>query len=253
MIFTEFLLAGICIVAWNNITNDVFDADTGIDKNKHHSLVNLTQNKSLVYWIGNGFLLAGIGLIVAIAWQQQDWTVLGLILVACGLGYAYQGPPFRLGYRGVGELLCFFAYGPVTLSAVYYSQAQRFSLVNLLVSVVLGLVTSLILFCSHFHQVEDDFKAGKRSPIVRLGTKLGAQLLPWFCGVILGLPLLYVLLGRSPAGTLVAWGSVPLAIKLCRFIGTYHDQPERVQNCKFIAVGFHFTLGLLLGLGFMLA
>lgn len=253
LVFAEFLLAGVFIVAWNNISNDVFDADTGIDENKHHSLVNLTRNKTLVYWIGNGFLGLGIGLIIAIAWQQKDATVLGLVLTACALGYVYQGPPFRLGYRGLGELLCFIAYGPVTLSAVYYSQTQAWSWANFFASIVLGLVTSLILFCSHFHQVKDDLKAGKRSPIVRLGTRTGARLLPWICGVIFGLPLLYVLFGVFPIWSLLLLGSCPYAIKLCRFIGTYHDQPARVQNCKFIAVALHFWSGLLLGIGFMAA
>ncbi len=39
----------------------------------------------------------------------------------------------------------------------------------------MGIVTSLVLFCSHFHQVKDDIAAGKRSPIARLGTKRGAE------------------------------------------------------------------------------
>jgi 1,4-dihydroxy-2-naphthoate octaprenyltransferase len=253
LIFCQFVLAGILIVAWNNISNDVFDADTGIDQNKHHSLVNLTQRKTLVLWIGNGFLALGIGLICAIAWQQQDPTVLGLILTACALGYIYQGPPFRWGYHGLGELLCFIAYGPVTLSAVYYSQTQSWSLPNVLASLILGTVTSLILFCSHFHQVEDDRKAGKRSPIVRLGTETGAKLLPWICGASLGLPMLYVALGQFPRWSLLILASAPMAIKLCRFIGAHHHQPAVVQNCKFIAVGFHFWSGLLMGLGFWVA
>ncbi|MCM1983730.1 2-carboxy-1,4-naphthoquinone phytyltransferase [Lyngbya confervoides] len=251
--FTQFLTAAIAIVAWSNISNDVFDSETGIDRNKHHSLVNLTANKSLVFWIGNGCLLIGLGLILRIAYDQQDITVLALIGAACLLGYLYQGPPFRLGYQGLGEILCFFAYGPITLSAVYYSQTQSWSGVNLLASILLGWVTSLILYCSHFHQVEDDRKAGKRSPIVRLGTARGAQLLPGICGILFGLLLLFVLMGQFPVWTLLMGGSLPYAVKLCRFIGAHHHQPQLVQNCKFIAVALHFWSGLLLGLGFMLA
>jgi 1,4-dihydroxy-2-naphthoate octaprenyltransferase len=41
-IFTTFITAAILILAWENLLNDVFDSETGIDKNKHHSLVNLT-------------------------------------------------------------------------------------------------------------------------------------------------------------------------------------------------------------------
>ena len=105
-----FLLSAIAIIAWLNLTNDVFDADTGIDVNKHHSVVNLTGNKTLVFWIANIILLLGLGGIFLINWWQQDWTVLWLILVSCFLGYTYQGPPFRLGYQGLGEIICFFYF-----------------------------------------------------------------------------------------------------------------------------------------------
>ena len=37
-------------------------------------------------------------------------------------------------------------------------------------SVVVGITTTIILFCSHFHQIADDKAANKMSPLVRLGT-----------------------------------------------------------------------------------
>ncbi|NEO49947.1 MAG: 2-carboxy-1,4-naphthoquinone phytyltransferase, partial [Moorea sp. SIO4A3] len=46
-IFLIFVSASILILAWENLSNDVFDSETGIDKNKAHSIVNLTGNKSL--------------------------------------------------------------------------------------------------------------------------------------------------------------------------------------------------------------
>ncbi|MBC6434393.1 2-carboxy-1,4-naphthoquinone phytyltransferase [Nostoc sp. HG1] len=251
-VFSTFVAAAILILAWENISNDVFDSETGIDQNKHHSLVNLTDNKPLIFWIGN--LCLGLGLlgILAIAFWQQDLTVIGIILLCCGLGYMYQGPPFRLGYQGLGEILCFFAFGPLAVEAAYYSQTQTWSMTSLAVSVIVGIATTLILFCSHFHQVKDDIAAGKRSPIVRLGTAKGAQLLVWFTASIYPLTLLFVLLGISPAWTLLSWVSLPFAVKLCRHVQENHNQPDKVSNCKFIAVAVHFWACLLLGLGFML-
>jgi 1,4-dihydroxy-2-naphthoate octaprenyltransferase len=251
-IFSTFLTAAIFILAWENLSNDVFDSETGIDKNKHHSLVNLTGNKPLIFWLGNLFLLMGLLSILAIAWWQQDLTVIGIILLCCALGYSYQGPPFRLGYQGLGEIICFFAFGPLAVAAAYYSQTASWSWENLAASVVVGIATSLILFCSHFHQVKDDIAAGKRSPIVRIGTKKAAQLLPWFTGSIYALPLVFVLLGTFPVWILLSWGSLPFAFKLCHHVQQYHDQPEKVNNCKFIAVSVHFWACLLFGLGFML-
>ncbi|MCC5606915.1 2-carboxy-1,4-naphthoquinone phytyltransferase [Nostoc sp. CHAB 5834] len=251
-VFSTFIAAAILILAWENISNDVFDSETGIDQNKHHSLVNLTDNKPLVFWIGN--LCLGLGLlgILAIALWQQDLTVIGIILLCCGLGYMYQGPPFRLGYQGLGEILCFFAFGPLAVEAAYYSQTQTWSMTSLAVSVIVGIATTLILFCSHFHQVKDDIAAGKRSPIVRLGTAKGAQLLVWFTASIYPLTLLFVLLGISPAWTLLSWVSLPFAVKLCRHVQENHNQPDKVSNCKFIAVAVHFWVCLLFGLGFVL-
>ncbi len=252
MIFSTFLSSAILILAWENILNDVFDSETGIDKNKAHSLVNLTGNKSLIFAIGNFCLILGILGILAICWWQQDVTILGLIITCCFLGYLYQGPPFRLGYQGLGEFLCFFAFGPVGTSAAYYSQTQTVSMLSLAASIIVGLATTLILFCSHFHQVEDDIAAGKRSPIVRLGTETGAKLLPWWCGIQFALILLFVGLGIFPVWTLLSLAGIPAAIKLCSHVNQNHNYPNLVSNCKFIAVAVHFWTGLLLGIGFII-
>ncbi|OUL18502.1 2-carboxy-1,4-naphthoquinone phytyltransferase [Nostoc sp. RF31YmG] len=251
-VFSTFIAAAILILAWENISNDVFDSETGIDKNKHHSLVNLTGKKLVVFWLGN--LCLGLGLlgILAIALWQQDLTVIGIILLCCALGYMYQGPPFRLGYQGLGEILCFFAFGPLAVGAAYYSQTQAWSMTSLLASVIVGIVTSLILFCSHFHQVDDDIAAGKRSPIVRLGTQKASQVLTWFTASIYPLTLILVLWGIFPVWTLLSWLSLPFAVKLCRHVQKNHNQPDKVNNCKFIAVAVHFWACLLLGVGFVI-
>ena len=251
-IFSTFLMSAISIIAWLNLSNDVFDSETGIDKNKAHSLVNLTGNKSLIFWLSNLFLAAGILGIVAIAWWQRDFTVIGIVILCCALGYSYQGPPFRLGYQGLGEIICFVTFGPMAVAAAYYSQTQTWSMTCLAASVIVGIATSVILFCSHFHQVEDDIAAGKRSPIVRLGTKRGSQVLQWFGGSIYALTGLFVLLGIFPIWTLLVFASLPFALKLLGHVNQYHDQPEKVSNSKFIAVAVHFFSGLLLGLGFVI-
>jgi len=245
LIFGLFLSAAILILAWENISNDVFDSETGIDRNKHHSLVNLTQKKTLVFWLGNLCLLCGIAEILGICWIQQDPTVLALILGCCILGYAYQGPPFRLGYQGLGEILCFFAFGPLGIGAVYYSQTQTWSWSSQLAGVILGISTSLILFCSHFHQVEDDVLAGKRSPIVRLGTQRSAALLPWIVGLSYGFTALGIALKVFPWMLLItALGVIP-GVELCRFVQACYDRPEEVSRSKFVAVKFHFISGIL--------
>jgi 2-carboxy-1,4-naphthoquinone phytyltransferase len=251
-IFAIFVFAAVLILAWENLANDVFDSETGVDVNKAHSLVNLTQNKSLIFWLGNLCLATGLFGIGAIAAIQQDATVVGIILLCCILGYIYQGPPFRLSYQGWGEVLCFLAFGPLAFAAAYYSQTKAWSGTNFAASAIVGVSTSLILFCSHFHQEADDAAVGKRSPIVRLGTRRAAQLLPWLVGSIFALTAVCVWLGVFPVTTLLVFASLPIAFKLCRHVSANHNKPEHVSNCKFIAVALHFWSGIFLGLGFVL-
>ncbi len=251
-ILATFILSAIAIIAWLNISNDVFDSDTGIDINKAESLVNLTGNRNLMFWLANLFLGLGILGIIAIAWWQQDITVVAIVAIACFLGYTYQGPPFRLGYQGLGEIICTICFGPLALSAAYYSQLQSWSIANLSASLIIGISTSLILFCSHFHQVKDDLAAGKLSPIVRMGTKMGAQILQWSTVSIYALTALGVISGLFPIATLLVFLSIPLALKLTNFVGEYYDRPERIRTCKYLAVRLHFVSGILLVTGFCL-
>jgi 2-carboxy-1,4-naphthoquinone phytyltransferase len=248
--FFTFLISAVLLLVWENLCNDVFDSDTGIDRNKHHSLVNMTQNRSLIFGLANLCGIAGIVGILSIALSQNDWTVLGLVLGCCALGYLYQGPPFRLGYQGLGEPLCVVSFA-LGVAAAYYAQVQQFSLACWLVAFVIGMTTMLVLFCSHFHQGEDDLAAGKRSPIVRLGTLRAAQLVPWFCASIFGALLVAVGLGWLPLGSLLVLLSTPFAFKLCRHLLRYHNQPAAIKNAKFVAIAFHSTSGLLLCLGFL--
>lgn len=246
--FLTFMVAGILIIAWLNLTNDVFDADTGIDVNKAHSVVNLTGNKTLVFGIANVCLILGFALILLLNYWQNDFTVLWLLIACCFLGYTYQGPPFRLGYLGLGEFICFITFGPMAMASVYYSQVQGFSITSIIVSSLIGISTSIILFCSHFHQVTEDLAAGKKSPIVRLGTKLGSQVLTISVMVFYGLWGVFTLMGILPYFSAIVLLSLPMAIQLINHVSKNHDQPNLVKNSKFIAVNYHFLSGLLLSI-----
>lgn len=259
-VFSMFALSAILLLIWENLSNDVFDAATGIDVNKHHSLVNLTSNRQLIFWISNTCLLLGIAGVLTISLTQHDSTVLAMVLACCALGYLYQGPPFRLGYRGTGEILCFLSFGPLAVGAAYYSQTQSWGPAGWLpcwqlgsplssAAIIVGIGTTLVLFCSHFHQVEDDLKAGKRSPVSRLGTWRGAQLLPVACAVVLLTALAAIAQGGLPVSTLLILGSLPAATKLCLHVLTFHDRPERVKDSKFLAIHFHFWSGSLFIIG----
>ena len=62
-----------------------------------------------------------------------------------------------------------------------------------------------------------------------------------------------MLFGGFPPATLIMLGSVPAAMKLCQHVLTFHAEPARVSNAKFLAIHFHMWSGLLLVAGLLLS
>jgi len=249
-----FLLAAILLLLWENLTNDLFDAETGVDLHgKPHSVVNLTGRRDQVARLAWAALVLGLLLMGWLASRSQP-VVMVLVLLCCGLGYLYQGPPFRLGYQGLGEPLCWLAFGPfATAAALLVLGPAVATSIPWTTAFSLGsgpaLATTLVLFCSHFHQVEEDAAHGKRSPVVRLGTARSAALIPWFIALTYSLEWLPVCRGAWPATALLSAAGLPAALSLIRLLTHHHDQPERISGSKFLALRFQALNGLGLTLG----
>jgi len=254
-----FLLAAVLLLLWENLSNDLFDADTGVDAlGKPHSVVALLGQRRPVRRLAHLALLAGLLLMLVVA-LRSSLSVLALVLVSCGLGYLYQGPPFRLGYQGLGEPLCWLAFGPFATAAALLvlaplsGQPAAAGMVPWGAALTLGagpaLATTLVLFCSHFHQVEEDAAHGKRSPVVRLGTDRAAALIPWFVAGTLALEWAPVLHGDWPVTAVLGGLGLPAGAALIRLLRDHHHQPDRITGSKFLALRFQALNGLGLSVG----
>lgn len=99
------------------------------------------------------------------SWQDMDFSGASLL----------NGSGFRLGYKGLGEPLCFLAFGPFSTLANYLAMTPYGATLASITptawgcSAAVGLTSTIVLFCSHFHQHDGDKLAGKLSPVVRLG------------------------------------------------------------------------------------
>ena len=178
----------------------------------------------------------------------------------CFLGYLYQGPPFRLGYYGIGEILCWLAFGPLAYSACLKSiRTNYFSVESipwneaLMIGSGPALATSLVLFCSHFHQFEEDKKNGKRSPIVQLGTYKSSQLIPFFVLFIFLFQVIPVIQGNLSYLTLLCLFSLPWGFRLIEHSKKYHNDKVKMLVYKFLALKFFTINGFLYSIGLFLS
>jgi len=251
-----FTLAAILILIWENLTNDLFDAETGIDEFKLHSIVNLIKDKKIVSFIAYISLIIGL-LIISIISVSTSVNILILVGACCFLGYLYQGPPFRFGYQGLGEPLCWIAFGPFAYSAILIALNPSniyFEDIPWKVSLLLGsgpsLATTLVLFCSHFHQIIEDKKHGKNSPLVRIGAKKGSKFVIWIIFAIYIFQLYTIVYGFIPVFCILYLISFPQASRLINLLRSSYEKPSAIKNCKFIAIKFQTLngVGLITGL-----
>ncbi|PKU84728.1 2-carboxy-1,4-naphthoquinone phytyltransferase, chloroplastic isoform X1 [Dendrobium catenatum] len=258
------LFASVLIIAWLNLSNDVYDYDTGVDRNKKESVINIIGSQTATHFAAITFLVFGfMGLIWACA-EAGDIRFILLATSAILCGYIYQCPPFRLSYQGLGEPLCFAAFGPFATTAFYFSQSSKnltsgmnhlsLSATVLCASVLVGLTTTFILFCSHFHQIDGDAAVGKMSPLVRIGTETGSKL------IRIGILALYILLFTFSACKYIPLTcsflcaiTIPLAKLVMDYVEQNHNNKLKIFMAKYYCVRLHSLFGAALAVGLVVA
>ncbi|XP_021753228.1 2-carboxy-1,4-naphthoquinone phytyltransferase, chloroplastic-like isoform X3 [Chenopodium quinoa] len=243
------LISSIFIITWLNLSNDVYDFDTGADKNKKESVVNIVGSRTGTLVAANLLLAFGFAGLIWVASVAGNVRSLLLLLCAVICGYVYQCPPFRLSYQGLGEPLCFAAFGPFATTAFYMMQITSRNLsypcsltgTILSASILVGCTTTLILFCSHFHQVQIGKKAG--SEIVKIA------IVALYCALFVlsigkALPL---------TSTVLCALTVPIGNMVVSYVEkNYHDN-EKIFMAKYYCVRLHALFGTALAAGLVAA
>jgi len=259
--FIGFLIASVLLLLWENLTNDLFDAETGVDEvGKPHSIVTLVGEKGPIKQIAFISLLIGLLIIYFLAVNSSK-SVFTLVFIACILGYLYQGPPFRLGYQGLGEPLCWIAFGPLATAAALLVISPIKDINEIIkipweTALIIGtgpaIATTLVLFCSHFHQVKEDAAHGKNSPLVRLGTRKASSLIPWLISLSFACEWIPIINGNLPISAYLGIIGLAPSLKLIRLLSKHHNKPNLTKESKFLALrfqalnGFGFSFGIAL-------
>ncbi|XP_022876367.1 2-carboxy-1,4-naphthoquinone phytyltransferase, chloroplastic isoform X2 [Olea europaea var. sylvestris] len=218
--------------------------------------LNLSRTGTLIV----ACLLLVLGF-VGLTWVSVEaGSMHSLLLLASAVicGYIYQCPPFRLSYQGLGEPLCFSAFGPFATTAFYSLQCGTSELtINgtiISASLLVGFTTSLILFCSHFHQIEEDKAVGKISPLVRLGTEAGSKV------VKLAVVTIYSLLFVLGLGQIIPFSSVilcaltvPMGNSVVSYVEENHKDKTKIFMAKYYCVRLHTLFGAALAAGMVAA
>ncbi len=91
------------------------------------------------------------------------------------LAVIYSLPPFKLCYRGFGEIAVGLAFGPAIVLGVYVLIEGRFDWLPLLASLPIAFMIMNVLWINQYPDYEVDKAHNKRNGVVRMGKKKGVS------------------------------------------------------------------------------
>jgi 1,4-dihydroxy-2-naphthoate octaprenyltransferase len=161
-------------------------------------------------------------------------AILLLAAVTALLGLSYSGAPFRLSYRGLGEILIGILFGPMLMSGVYYAACGVFDRSVLFVSIPVGLLVANIVYTHAMMDYEPDREVGKMTFAVLLKDK--NRML--FCLFLLlaaafGLIISGVISGYLSPCYLLSLLTLPMAVHLFYLMTEFVRHPERSFSPRF--------------------
>jgi 1,4-dihydroxy-2-naphthoate octaprenyltransferase len=225
--------------AANNMINDYFDLEGGIDTDDYVR-AQYAPHPILSGWVtkrqlGTAILIANA---IDLAILLFLMSVRGPLVAAFALGglfvsVFYVAPPIRLKWHGLGEPGVFVVWGPLMVVGTFFVATGQIPGWVWIASLPYAILVTTVLFGKHIDKIEADTRIGVRTMPVILGERrarlvaqglmiafypivLGAALVgwigPWVALVLLGLPRLVQVLRtfskprpESPPHSYVGW------------------------------------------------
>jgi 1,4-dihydroxy-2-naphthoate octaprenyltransferase len=254
------LLAAVLCHAGGNVLNDYFDHRFGADSENPDPITPFAGGSRMIQngvlsppaTLRFGLALLGAGALAGLILVGRAGP--GLLVIGGGgvfLAYFYSAPPFKLNYRGVGEIVIGLNFGLLPAAGAFLVQARRFDAALLLPALCVSILVALVLFVNEFPDARWDGGAGKKTWVVRWGVPASVRVFAF----LLGLPYLVVLFGAAtgamPPLAATALLTFPLAFKIVSRLKSGWERPRELLPAIRTTIGLHAFFGTLLTTGYL--
>jgi 1,4-dihydroxy-2-naphthoate octaprenyltransferase len=257
------LLAASAVHLGLAVANDVFDTLLGADDANptptkfgggssvlQNALVTIREMSILA--LGCYAVAAALGLLLMLMRGSPA------LLIFSGLGLfisvAYTMPPFKLVYRGLGEIATAIGFGPVMLLGAYTVQSHgSISLEAFLASLPVALLVAMILYVDEIPDRAGDAQAGKRTLPVRWSQETVIRVFDMAAAASFVAVMAGVAVGLLPLPGLLVLVAIPLAIRVHAGLVRFYDNPYALMETMATNIQLHLSVGVLLLVGYLLA
>jgi 1,4-dihydroxy-2-naphthoate octaprenyltransferase len=222
--FTMALFGLVLAHAANNMINDYFDLEAGVDEDEyvrvqyapHPILSGLISKQGLIIAIAV-LNLIDLGILLYLT-EARGWPVAAFALLGLFVSVGYVAPPIQLKHRGLGEPAVALVWGPLMIGGTYYACTGTLPPWVLVASLPYSLLVTTVLIGKHIDKIEADSQKGIRTLPVIMGADrslfLNQQLMVLFFVFVVTL----VLVGKIGVWSLLVFAAVP---RLWNVLKTY--------------------------------
>ena len=237
-----------------DLLNDYWDYKRGIDTATKRTKMSggtgvlpegLLKPQS-VYRAGIGFLILGSAIGFYFVFTDG-------ILVAVILGFAILSIYFystKIVDSGLAEFFVALK-GTMIVLGTYFIQSNQITLDSILGGIVVGVLSSLVLFIASFPDHDADKSKGRKTLVISVGKKNATSLFWIFPAISYSMIILGVFIGVFPILSLITLFSIPLVVKAGFGLKRNFNSVDELVPSMALTLLFSRITGALLVLSFL--
>ena len=244
----------LCLHASVDLLNDYWDFKRGIDTTTRRTkmsggsgvlpegLLKPTQ----VYVAGIIFLV--IGASIGIYFVSTDGIIIGIILAFAVISIYFYST--KLVNWGLAEVFVTIK-GTMIVIGTYFVQAQQITEAVVLCGIIIGVLSSLVLFITSFPDYDADKTKGRKTLVISLGKQNSCSILWVFPAIAYGITITAVISEIFPISCLIILATIPLIIKSAHKLKQNYEELTNLIPAMSSTLYFSRITGALLVVGFL--
>ena len=237
-----------------DLLNDYWDFKRGIDTTTHRTkmsggsgvLPEGLLKPAQVYAAGIAFLI--IGTAIGIYFVATDGIVIGIILAFAVISIYFYST--KIVDWGLAEVFVAIK-GSMIVIGTYFVQTSQITESTVLAGIVIGVLSSLVLFITSFPDHDADKAKGRKTLVISLGKQKACTILWIFPAITYGVTIIAVVFEIFPVFCLIILSTVPLIIKSGQKLKQNYDKLTNLIPVMSSTLYFSRITGVLLVVGFL--
>jgi len=237
-----------------DLLNDYWDFKRGIDTTTHRTkmsggsgvLPEGLLKPAQVYAAGIAFLI--IGTAIGIYFIATDGIVIGIILAFAVISIYFYST--KIVDWGLAEVFVAIK-GSMIVMGTYFVQTSQITEQSVLAGIVIGVLSSLVLFITSFPDHDADKAKGRKTLVISLGMQKACSILWIFPAITYGITIIAVVFEIFPVFCLIILSTVPLIIKSGQKLKQNYDKLTNLIPVMSSTLYFSRITGALLVVGFL--